>query len=84
LSLFFTTRKDVATWYGTTDLSPQGSFSAILSTSRAMRGSRSAGRSTSPQASWADFAARSSLSSRRASAWQAPASSSESSYPQSR
>jgi hypothetical protein len=55
-------------WHRTTDLSPQGSFSAIRSTSRAILGSSSAGSSTSPQDSWADFAALSSSSSRLARA----------------
>jgi len=42
---------------------PQGSFSAIVSTSLAILGSKSAGRRTSPQASWACLALLSSTSS---------------------
>lgn len=55
---------------------PQGSFSAIVSTSLAILGSKSAGRRTSPQASWACLALLSSTSSLFASAWQAPSNSS--------
>lgn len=59
-------------------LKPHGSFSAILTTSLATRGRRSAGSSTSPQASWADLAARSSSSRRLASAATAAQSSASS------
>lgn len=50
---------------------PQGSYSAIRKTSVATRGKRSAGKSTSPHASCADFAALSSSSRRLVSAWHA-------------
>lgn len=61
--------------YNVQPLSPHGSFSAILRTSLAMRGRRSAGKRTSPQASCADLAALSSSSKRLARAWHAPPSS---------